>query len=123
MKLAIYTSDFNTNQIIIDEILNFLRLDDYDDFFICSSTINNNVNNYAILQPFYITFFEGFVVFLNMDEYLEYKDKIIGSKILYVDPENKGSQYIFDKRIFKDCSFITYDDNKQLIKVNNYVIQ
>lgn len=123
MKLAIYTSDFNNNQSIIDQILNLLKLEDYDDFFICSSTINNNVNNYAVLQPFYLTFFQGSVVFLNMDEYLEYKDKIIGSKILYVDPDNKASKYVFDKNIFKDCSFITYDDNKQLIRVNNYVIR
>lgn len=123
MKLAIYTSDFNNSQSIIDQILNLLKLEDYDDFFICSSTINNNVNNYAVLQPFYLTFFQGSVVFLNMDEYLEYKDKIIGSKILYVDPDNKTSKYVFDKNIFKDCSFITYDDNKQLIRVNNYVIR
>lgn len=122
MKLAIYTSDFNNNQSIIDQILNLLKLEDYDDFFICSSTINNNVNNYAVLQPFYLTFFQGSVVFLNMDEYLEYKDKIIGSKILYVDPDNKASKYVLDKNIFKDCSFITYDANKQLIRVNNYVI-
>lgn len=123
MKLAIYTSDFNNNQTIIDQILNLLKLEDYDDFFICSSSINNNASNYAVLQPFYITFFDGVVVFLNIDEYLEYKDKIIGSKIIYIDPDNKLSNYILDKSIFKDCSFITYDENKQLIRVNNYVIR
>lgn len=122
MKLSIYTSNFADNKVLIDSILDLIHKD-YDDVFICTSICNSDTNKYAILQPFYITFFDGTVLFLNMDEYLEYKDKIIGSKILYIDPDNKGPNYVFEKAIFKDCSFITYDDNKQLTMVNNYVIR
>lgn len=120
MKLAIYTSDYAKNDKLIKDIHSFLA-NKYNDTFICTSSYNDTYSHYAVLQPFYLRFFDGVTVFLTVEDYIEYKDKIISNKILYVDDTVLHSK--LDKSMLKDCEFLVYDQNKQLNMVNNYVIR
>lgn len=121
MNLAIYTTDFFQQKSLIAEIKNYINKD-YVDMFICTPVLNDVDSEYASLHPFYLSFFDGTVVFLNVDDYVEYKDKIIGSKILFIDINNNVSAN-FNKSMFKDCTFLIHDESQQLTKVNNYVVR
>jgi hypothetical protein len=118
MNLAIYTTDFSKEKTLIDSIKKCLS-QDYSDIFICTYFLNSGDCSYATLHPFFLTFFDGSVVFVNTKDYFEYKDKIIGSKIIFVNKED--TSILLNKSLFKNCTFLTYDNN-QIIKVNNYVI-
>jgi hypothetical protein len=119
MNTAVYTTDFNKHEKIIADIKNLLNP---SDFFICTPIINNSTTIYASIQPFYITFFEGCVVFLNMEEYLEYKDKIIADLILYLDNDEQAKVLGVNKSVFKPkTQFLKYENNS-LILVKNYAI-
>jgi len=121
MELAIYTSNFAQFENLIDSVRTFFHKE-YTDIFICTPFFNSPRKEYACLHPFYLTFFKGTSLFLTLEDYIEYKDNIIGEKILFVD-SNIQNNIPIDRSIFKECKFLTYDDNKQLIMVNNYAIR
>lgn len=121
MELAIYTSNFVEFQSTIDTIRMFFHKE-YTDIFICTPLFNSSYRSYASIHPFYLTFFKGTSLFLTLEEYLEYKDNVIGQKILFVDKNGFNNHTPIDRSIFKDCKFITHDENNQLVMVNNYAI-
>lgn len=121
MELAIYTSNFAENEQTVDAIRSFFQKE-YTDIFICTPFFNSVRRDYASLHPFYLTFFKGASLFLNLEEYMEYKDDILGDKILFVG-KGISSNVPIDRTIFKECKFLIYDDNNQLLMVNSHVIQ
>lgn len=44
----------------------------------------NSYSDYAIFSSFYIRFFQGIVIFLNMEDLTLYKNTIIGKPMLYL---------------------------------------
>ena len=102
MKLAVYTKDMNNDIELINSIKNYFT-NIYTDFFVCTHTPNIILSTHAILQPFYLTFFDGIIVFLNVQDYEEHKDNVIGEKILCSNSVDLD---------LEDCSILTHEQIK-----------
>jgi hypothetical protein len=117
MNISIYTSDFKKNQSLIQEIKTFLSKD-YQDIFICTSLLNDADPTHASLHPFYLPFFDGVTVFISLEEYIEYKDKILGRTIIYIETTDTR----LNRSLLNRCDLLTRDPHNKLIMVNNYAV-
>lgn len=86
MKLKKIAILVNNDKINIDYILDKITQDIKIDDVVIFSDLNNvsNIKHRAVLSSFYLKFFDGSVVFTNVDEYLTYKDQIIANEIFLV---------------------------------------
>lgn len=84
--VAIYTENLDNH---FDEIMKLFHKYSYvGDVVIITDNINSNKYQHQSLFPsFYIKFFRGIVIFLEMADYLEYYNTIIGSPMLFIDHE------------------------------------
>lgn len=122
MKLAVYATNVGNSLETINKIKQFLlATENYSDFFICVDVLNTATTSWATLHPFYLPFFDGHVVFLSLEDYISNRDKIIGESILYVSSEGIRSEVPVDRSMFKNCRFITVNNN-ELVMVKNYEV-
>lgn len=82
-KIAILVNDEKIN---IDYILNkIIQNIQIDDIVIFSDSNNiSNIKDMAVLSSFYLKFFDGSIVFTNINEYLTYKDEIVADETFLV---------------------------------------
>lgn len=119
MKLTIYTTSFAENADVIEKLKDFmLASNKYGDFFVCTGVMDVGLAHYATMGSFYLKFFDGDIVFLNIEDYTEYQDKIIGRPILYLSETNETTA----KYNLKKYRIITKSNNNQMIWVNNYEV-
>lgn len=102
-SFAIYTESLDSNSSLVKFITDYCsRLGDV--ILITDSLDTSKFQHYPIFPSFYIRYFPGNVIFLNMEDYLEYKDYTIGKSVIFVDPNNPIK---FDRSLIsKDNLFI-----------------
>lgn len=122
MQLAIYTKNFNQHSTIIEKIKSFFQ-NEYTDIFICTSLMTDSISTYACLPEFYLKFFNGYVVFLNVEDFLEHSNNIIGSSVLFIDKKDVTKVVSMNKLTFKQTDFLTLDDNDNILRIKNYDLQ
>jgi hypothetical protein len=114
--IAIYSDDPLANKDLISKIIEFLKNKyEYSDFTIISNSNNLNHNiDISIIPNFYLKFFTGGVVFLNIDDYLLYADNIMSTSTLYLETKDIAT---IDKEITKNTNLLTNENNNlKLIK-------
>lgn len=45
---------------------------------------SGHFTDYAVFPSFYVRFFQGVVIFFNMEDYTQYKDIVVGKPMLYL---------------------------------------
>lgn len=83
-KFCLFTN--NPNNELISNVKNFF-LSNYDviDFTIFSDNIIKDIDNsYAVLPSFYLTFYEGVILFDNIQDYESKKDLLGSDTNIYV---------------------------------------
>ena len=116
--LAIVAKDIPSNINIINKIRDFYA--SVDDFVILSDEgcqIAMGLT-YSLLSSYYIRFLKGTLIFLDIKQYLEYKDKVVGNIILYLE---QGDIHLLDKSLIGDVDILTIDFNDKplLIRGSN----
>lgn len=110
-SLAIYCNDIKKNIDLINKIKDFFSKTDFVIF--ADNIVNVPTTEIAILLTYYMRFYHGTVVFLDIDEYLTYKDTLVGKAVLFF---NKNDAY--DKKIskvmIKNVKIITLDDQDNI---------
>lgn len=78
-KIAILTN----TRINIDYVVNSIKQKNHiDDIVILSDADNTiGIKNYAILPSFYLKFFDGSVVFTDINDYMIYKDEVVSREM------------------------------------------
>lgn len=119
--IGIFSNNLNKDLSNIIEIKKFFEnTNNYSDFTIFSNTsLGKKLFDISILLSFYVSFFDGSIVFLNIEDYTHYKDRIIGKPILYLDDTIINS---IDRNIIKNCDTISKANN-QLTLINNNELQ
>lgn len=116
MLYSIFTDDIKTNIDLIDKIKNFL-LKQYAtiDFVVFTNNISYGISNNAILTIFYMIAYNGTIIFLNFDDYLQYKDSTTNA-IIYMTQEDASH---IDRSSIKGCKILT-EINNELEWIKNY---
>jgi hypothetical protein len=108
-KYAIFTNEYTSN---IDNIYNFLIQKLVDVCIITESTSLVLDKKYAILYAFYLKFYDGCVIFLNLEDYIDnYETTKHLKKYLLcsiADINEKG----LDKSYFRNTTFIQISEEK-----------
>jgi len=109
-SILLFTKDINHIPLIRkikDYALSYY--DEYIDFGIIYNISQAiTFNDIALLPSFYLRFYSGPIIFLNIEDYLEHKDLIIGQPIIYLSnntPENVS------RNMIKNCDIITEENN------------
>lgn len=115
-SLAVLTEDISSNIDLIEKIKNFIR--DRDDFIIFTDNIVHTNDSHGVLSTFYLVSYDGLLVFLDINDYIRYKDNILAKPVIYIETYNS----LLDKNILKNCAILTQSNN-QLEWINNYELQ
>jgi hypothetical protein len=109
-SIGIFTDNILDNSQIIKEIKNFLLSDNpFSDFVVFTpDLIKSYDTETSILIDYYMLFYKGLIIFLSVDDFLIYKDKIIGKPCVFLQniPNN------IDKSQLKNCMILTITDNQ-----------
>lgn len=115
-KLAIFTDNLGDHIDLIEKIKNSTK--DYDDFCIFTNNMNISINDYGIINPYYLISYDGLLVFLSVEDYLQYKDSIICDIAIYINDYNG-----IDRNTLKKCLVLTENGNEILWVNNNELSQ
>ena len=115
-SLAILTEDISANIDLIEKIKNFIT--DRNDFIIFTDNIIYTNDAHGVLSTFYLISYDGLLVFLDINDYIKYKDNILAQPVVYLE----GYNSLIDKNILKNCAILTQSNN-QLEWINNYELQ
>jgi len=114
--IAIFISDNDTNIENIDLIYSFFE-NEYEDFVIFSDQNSLIPSNYAIIPSIYLKFFQGTVIFLSAQTYLE-KENILANNIYVCTSTAEILQNHIPKNRIANIKILTIENNK--IEVINY---
>lgn len=82
-KISIYSNDL-TKDIYL-KIINYLnKIYSYYDCVIFSDSLLDKSINATVLSSFYLRFFNGSVIFTNIDDYIYYKDLMVSNSIFLI---------------------------------------
>lgn len=119
MSYAIFSSNIKEDINLIFRLHSFFKEHfPSQDFVIFTEDTTYAISDYAMLSTFYMVGYVGSIVFLNIEDYFNYKDSVRGDKILYIDNQNSNS-FSLDRSMMKNCSMITENNNK-LEWIKNY---
>jgi hypothetical protein len=120
MLYSIFTNDIPNNIDLIDKIKNFFQqYHNATDFVILTDDINHGLSSHAILNSFYMIASNGYIIFLNLNDYYLYRDQMVKNAILYLTQEDISN---IDRNIIKNCSVLIENDN-ELQWIKNHELQ
>lgn len=111
---AIFT---NTNDNQISRIYKAISKD-YDD--ICVFTENPDLivdKELAVLYSFYMGFYNGTILFTNLDDYIEHYETTKGKKKLLICEVSEITHKGLDKSYFKNTNFIKISSNDEKVEI------
>ena len=108
-SFAIFSEDILENIETI-KILGNQRKKLGDTILFTDNISSNKYSDYAIFSSFYMKFFSGIVIFLNIEDYTQYKDSIMGRSMLYLTEEILKSNNIDISIINKNDIFSSSGD-------------
>jgi hypothetical protein len=121
--LSVLSSNVSNDEQLIQEIKErfIISNQDYGDFVIFSDSYNDVRGcSSAILPLFYIKFYNEDVIFLNIEDYLLYKDSTLGKPIVYLKTEDIDH---INKNILSLCEILIRSDDQTLRIINNHELQ
>lgn len=102
-QIAIYSDNIHEDKTKIIEVFHHFK--NQNDVVVITDNINDSeYKDYAVFPSFYTKFFQGTVIFLHLEDYLEYKDTIIGSPKILLDPKTAKN---IDTSLVKRSNFFT----------------
>jgi hypothetical protein len=117
MRYSIFSTDIATDIDLIERIKALIySRDTVEDFFIFTDEVVGLLYDHSSLPTFYTIAYRGTTIFLNIHDYFEFKDKLIGPLAIYL---NKETLDFIDRNTIRGCSIIAESDN-QLIWIPNY---
>lgn len=117
MSYSILTTNFRNHIDLIDRLYIFLQEKfPLEDFTIFTDEVVFGLPKFSMLTTFYMIAYKGTVVFLSLEDYLDYNHMTCGQKIVYIPNDE---MHLIDRSMTKDFSIITEIEN-QLQWVNNY---
>lgn len=109
-SIGLFTDNIIDNQDIISNIKNFLLSENpFSDFVIFTNDLSETYSyETAIVIDYYMSFYKGLIIFLTIEDYLIYKDRIIGKPCLFFTefPRN------IDKKDIKNCMILVMQNNE-----------
>jgi hypothetical protein len=113
--IAIFTDNIENNVDTINKLKVFLLDSCYKDFFIFTTSVGYVTSEHSVLTPYYLIAYKGLVVFLDIEDYLEYKDSLSGKCAIFI-PQYDST---VDTNLIKNCNIITYQ-NSQLTWIKKH---
>lgn len=121
---AIFTEYLEDNTVdIIYRIKEFLNNDcGVKDFVIFTNDLITKIpNDIGILDPYYMIGYYGNIIYLNIEDYLQYKESTNATNVLYL--ENTSSSNIPDRSMLKNTKIISKDTTNNLKWIELYAIR
>lgn len=122
MNIAIYTKSTRTNPDKVNQIREYFLQENYTNivFLAANGLINNQkIRDIASINSVHLDWFKGTVVFTEVEDYLENKNKIIGEPMLICPKENLQK---IDKESLKKCEILILV-NGTIRKIKNAELQ
>lgn len=114
---SVFTDNIENDIDKIDSIKGFLQNTNPSiDFVIFTDEITYRIPSCAILTTFYMIASKGKIIFLNLEDFLEYKDSVGGEPVLFLSTDMLAN---IDRNTIKNYSVLIEEDN-QLKWMNNY---
>lgn len=109
-SVAVFTEDVNKNIDLIEKIKYFFSHPNNKDFVIfsnnpCSAQIGCL---HSVISSFYIIGYRGLLIFLNLDDYFQYKDTVLADTAIYMESIDDS----VDRNTIKNSYIITDKDNR-----------
>lgn len=84
-SFAVYCPGIVISEDLINPIKKRYINQNYDDFVVFTDIFYaaEDCRDHGIMSTFYMKFFRGKVIFLNQEDYIKYKDNILGEAVLY----------------------------------------
>jgi hypothetical protein len=104
----------------LDDIVNFFKINhDIDDIVVFSkdpllATVDSS---YGVLSLYYFKFYQGYVVFFRLEDYLEYQDYSLSKNIyLYLGDGTIENIETIDRNMLKNISILTKNKTSNTVK-------
>ena len=122
MNIAIYTKSTRTDPDKVNKIREYFLQENYTNivFLAANGFINNQkIRDIASINSVNLDWFKGTVVFTEVEDYLENKNKIIGEPMLICPKENLQK---IDRESLKKCEILILV-NGTIRKIKNAELQ
>lgn len=117
MNYSVFTNNIADNIDKIDKIKSFLQnANPTIDFVIFTDEITYRIPSYSMLTTFYMIASKGQIIFLNLEDFLEYKDAVGGEPVLFLSTDSLPN---IDRNTIKNYAILIEEDN-QLKWIRNY---
>lgn len=122
-SMGIYNSGNLGDSIqTINSIKEFLKQHiNIDDFFVFCDSYDTHTE-YAVLPSFYLYYYKGTVVFLNLEDYIAHKDKIISTNIIIRLSKQEVFESHIDRSVIKGCNILYQENDQNMEFIKNYGI-
>jgi hypothetical protein len=113
----IYLSEKIPNINILNNIYLFVKNElNVTDIGLVYNKIPTEIGyHYAVLPNYYLRFHKGYIIFTDIDDYLEYRTIIIGKPILYLQDIPKN----ISRNTLANCCLLTINSNNKIEMIKN----
>lgn len=112
MRYSIFSTNMARDIDLIERIKVFLYSNDIvEDFFIFTDEVMTLLPDHSSLPTFYTIGYKGSTVFLNIQDYMSFKDKINGDIIIFLSKEDIPD---IDRDSIKNCKVIIENEDSTL---------
>mgnify|MGYP003336452484 CR=1 FL=1 len=118
-SIGIFTNNIIDNEKLILKIKEFLLSNDNQpDIFIFSDEPRvRGFLHTAILSSFYMRFHQDEIIFLDINDYLDNKDKIVAHCSVFLHPSEIQKSKL-NRKILENCNLITIENGE--IRITEY---
>lgn len=121
MRYSIFSTDIARDIDLIERTKAFLYSSDtVEDFFIFTDEVAGLLNDHGSLPTFYIIGYRGVTIFLNVEDYLLFKDKTNGDIAIFLSKEDLPN---IDRSIIKNHKIIIENEDSTLKWISYYGLQ
>lgn len=106
-SVGILTNDIIGNLQLIQDIKSFFQSQNYNDFTIFTDQINNTTQDHSVLITYYVVGHKGLLVFLDINDYLPYKDNLLCQPVIYISANNLS----VNRDQIKHCDILTHNES------------
>lgn len=117
LSISIYTNNLVSKELFnkIKSAIENIENEKSSDFFIFTDDIINVINyDIAILPSIYMEFHKDIIIFMNVDDYLSYREKLISNSIYLFMQDGSVSEMINRQMLRGIKSIITLSKNDQI---------
>lgn len=120
LSLAIYTnskSDLSIIRNLSDTFINELNINIFD-IFLFSDNLNEMANyDLATLSTFHMEFYKDYLIFMNLNDYLSYRDRLLTKKIFLYIKDIESLPDNVDRNLLKEFAALFTQKNGSISMV------